>query len=72
MRILMNTALMWADYWIWGSPTLDPIDYSLVVEEGADGFACFVRGNNIIWLPPDLDSGYTDGKMCCEMLMEFG
>jgi len=54
-------SLIRADYWIWGSPTLSPIDYSLVVKEGPTGFACYVRGNNVIFLPPDLTQGYTDG-----------
>ncbi|KAH8892699.1 hypothetical protein GQ53DRAFT_860750 [Thozetella sp. PMI_491] len=55
--IVANTLL---DYWIWDSPKLDPIDFSLVVRGGDDGFACYVRGNNQIWLPTDLASGYTD------------
>jgi hypothetical protein len=51
-----------SDYWIWGTGALDPIDYSLVVKSGDNGFACFVRGNNEIFLPPDLVGGYTDGE----------
>lgn len=31
-----------------------------MVQSGDDGFACYVHGNNQIWLPPDLASGYTD------------
>lgn len=50
------------DYWSWGSPKLDPFDFSLVVRGGDDGFACYVKGNNQIWLPTDLASGYTDGE----------
>ncbi|KAL8828574.1 MAG: hypothetical protein Q9191_002511 [Dirinaria sp. TL-2023a] len=35
------------DYWIWAWPTLAPvINYSVVVEDGPDGFACFNRGQN--------------------------
>ncbi|CAM1504906.1 Fc.00g024970.m01.CDS01 [Cosmosporella sp. VM-42] len=49
-----------SDYWVWGSPRLDPFDFSLVVRGGKDGFGCYIRGNNQIWLPPDLASGYTD------------
>ncbi|KAH7166477.1 hypothetical protein EDB81DRAFT_839002 [Dactylonectria macrodidyma] len=49
-----------SDYWIWSSPTLSPFNFSLVVQSGDDGFACYVNGNNQIWLPSDLASGYTD------------
>ncbi|KAF2740595.1 hypothetical protein EJ04DRAFT_481728 [Polyplosphaeria fusca] len=51
-------------YWIWGSPKLDPFDFSLVTRDGSkDGFACFVRGNNQIWLPSNISSGYTDSAL---------
>ncbi|KAM5344034.1 hypothetical protein ACJ41O_012571 [Fusarium nematophilum] len=49
-----------SNYWSWGSLELKPLDFSLVVNEGADGFACYVRGNNQIYLPQELASGYTD------------
>ncbi|KAF4467560.1 hypothetical protein FALBO_5568 [Fusarium albosuccineum] len=52
-----------SDYWSWGSPRLDDFDNSLVVRGGKDGFACYVRGNNQIWLPADLASGYTDSAL---------
>lgn len=50
-----------SDYWIWGKGPLDPIDYSLVVRSGEDGFACYTRGNNLIYMPSDYTAGYTDG-----------
>ncbi|KAJ4212592.1 hypothetical protein NW759_011629 [Fusarium solani] len=49
-----------SEYWSWGSPRLDEFNHSLVVRGGKNGFACYVRGNNQIWLPADLTSGYTD------------
>ncbi|KAM5344363.1 hypothetical protein ACJ41O_012900 [Fusarium nematophilum] len=49
-----------SDYWIWASPELTPFDFSLIVRGGSDGFACYAKGNNQIWLPSDLPSGYTD------------
>ncbi|KAF4973911.1 hypothetical protein FZEAL_9137 [Fusarium zealandicum] len=52
-----------SDYWSWASPSLDPFDFSLVVRGSKDGFACYVRGNNQIWLPVDLASGYTDSAL---------
>jgi hypothetical protein len=38
------------------------MDYSLVVEGGTAGFACFVRGNNLVYMPQDYVQGYTDVK----------
>ncbi|KAH7204798.1 hypothetical protein DER44DRAFT_811991 [Fusarium oxysporum] len=49
-----------SEYWYWASARLDEFDYSLVVRGGKDGFACYVRGNNQIWLPANLTSGYVD------------
>ncbi|KAJ4204257.1 hypothetical protein NW767_004449 [Fusarium falciforme] len=49
-----------SEYWSWGSPRLDEFNHSLVVLGGKNGFACYVRGNNQIWLPADVTSGYTD------------
>ncbi|PCD34633.1 hypothetical protein AU210_007232 [Fusarium oxysporum f. sp. radicis-cucumerinum] len=50
------------EYWYWASARLDEFDYSLVVCGGKDGFACYVRGNNQIWLLANLTSGYVDGE----------
>ncbi|KAG5767602.1 hypothetical protein H9Q72_004596 [Fusarium xylarioides] len=52
-----------AEYWYWASARLDEFDYSLVVRGGKDGFACYVRGNNQIWLPANLTSGYVDAAL---------
>lgn len=41
-----------SDYWKWGKGDLDPTDYSLVIRSGDDGFACYVRGNNLIYMDP--------------------
>lgn len=49
-------------YWLWGRPQLDQYDNSLVVSGGDDGFACYVKGNNEVWLPPAIASGYTKGR----------
>lgn len=50
------------DYWTWASPRLDRMGFSLVTKGGDDGFSCYVQGNNQIWLPPDITSGYNDRK----------
>ncbi|KAJ4250975.1 hypothetical protein NW762_011625 [Fusarium torreyae] len=59
------------EYWYWGSPRLDDFDYSLVVRGGKDGFACYVRGNNQIWLPANVTSGYIDAALA-ELLVLQG
>ncbi|KAH7184894.1 beta-lactamase-like protein [Fusarium flagelliforme] len=46
--------------WQWGSTQLKPLDFSLVVRDGDDGFACYVKGNNMIHLDSNVTSGYTD------------
>ncbi|KAH6993026.1 hypothetical protein EDB82DRAFT_566564 [Fusarium venenatum] len=46
--------------WAWGSPDLKPVDFSLVVQDGADGFACYTKGNNMIHVPYNVTFGYTD------------
>lgn len=43
--------LMFLDHWYWGSQELKPLKFSLVVNKGKDGFACYVKGNNLIYLP---------------------
>ncbi|KAL6712908.1 hypothetical protein ACLMJK_009463 [Lecanora helva] len=43
----IDRAYSYSDYWIWALPTLTPdFNYSLVVHDGPNGFACFNRGQN--------------------------
>ena len=43
----IDRAYSFNDYWIWAWPTLSPsINYSVVVHDGPNGFACFNRGQN--------------------------
>ncbi|KAI3580675.1 hypothetical protein IWW34DRAFT_819652 [Fusarium oxysporum f. sp. albedinis] len=41
-----------SSYWSWGNNDLTPLEFSLVMNEGKNGFACYVQGNNQIFLPP--------------------
>ncbi|KAF5009447.1 hypothetical protein FDECE_4330 [Fusarium decemcellulare] len=59
-----------SNYWSWASLELKPLDFSLVVNEGDDGFACYVRGNNQIFLPQDLTSGYTDAALTYNLVVQ--
>ncbi|EXM19340.1 hypothetical protein FOTG_12595 [Fusarium oxysporum f. sp. vasinfectum 25433] len=46
--------------WGWASPQLEPLEFSLVVQAGEDDFACFVKGNNEVFLPRNSTSGCVD------------
>ncbi|KAG8352567.1 hypothetical protein FVEN_g9349 [Fusarium venenatum] len=56
--------------WAWGSPDLKPVDFSLVVQDGADGFACYTKGNNMIHVPYNVTFGYTDAALTRNLIME--
>ena len=51
-------------YWLFGKGSLTPIAYDLIVSGGRNGFACYVRGNNLIYKQPEFVAGYTDGLWC--------
>ncbi|CAG7558222.1 unnamed protein product [Fusarium equiseti] len=56
--------------WQWGSTQLKPLDFSLVVRDGDDGFACYVKGNNLIHLGNNVTSGYTDSTLAHNLVTE--
>lgn len=45
-------------------PLLAGNDVSIVTRGGKDGYSCYVKGNEFVFLAPDLTSGYTDRKHC--------
>ncbi|KAL7916698.1 hypothetical protein GGI35DRAFT_485828 [Trichoderma velutinum] len=49
-----------SDFFNFARPSLDPFDVSLVVRGGASGYACYVKGNEHVFNPPDSAFGYTD------------
>ncbi|PSN63136.1 hypothetical protein BS50DRAFT_648585 [Corynespora cassiicola Philippines] len=46
--------------WVVGRPQLEPVEFSMVVQTGTDGYACVVEGSNGIFVP---STGYIDGLM---------
>ncbi|EHK50143.1 hypothetical protein TRIATDRAFT_164945, partial [Trichoderma atroviride IMI 206040] len=52
----------YGDYWIWAFPNLQPdIDYSMVVQSGPNGFACFNKGQNSFFAEdPSQPLGFAD------------
>ncbi|KAF5586355.1 hypothetical protein FPCIR_7965 [Fusarium pseudocircinatum] len=48
--------------WGWASPELQPMEFSLVVWTGVGNSACFVKGNNEVFLPRNVTSGCVDQR----------
>jgi hypothetical protein len=46
-------------------PTVPPAKFSLVLQDGSDGYACFVSGNYLVTEATDVTAGYTDGEHMC-------
>lgn len=51
------------DSWVWAYPQLEPMEFSLVVWTGDGNSACFVKGNNEVFLPRNVTSGCVDGMI---------
>lgn len=51
------------DYWTFSRPELDPIDATLVVRGGPDGYACYTKGNTHLFSPSNASAGYLDGTL---------
>ncbi|EMT68868.1 hypothetical protein FOC4_g10004960 [Fusarium odoratissimum] len=56
--------------WGWASPQLEPLEFSLVVQAGEDDFACFVKGNNEVFLPRNSTSGCVDSALAHNLVTE--
>ena len=59
-RIDRTNAL--GDYWTFYRSHLDPIDTTIIVRGGPDGYACYTKGNTHLFSPPNVSAGYVDGK----------
>ena len=57
-----------SEFWLVNNPTNLPISFSLVVEDGQDGFACYVQGNNYVFDPVTARGGYADGMRISNIL----
>jgi hypothetical protein len=47
--------------WFWGQALLEPRDYTLVVQSGVNGYACYTKGNNLITSTTTSVQGYVEG-----------
>ena len=52
------------EFFQFARPLLAGNDVSIVTRGGKDGYSCYVKGNELILLAPNLASGYTDRKHC--------
>ena len=62
MKERVDRKYRYNDYWIWAFPDLTPpIDYTLLLEDGEDGYACFTKGSNAFYgADPTIPCGYAD------------
>ncbi|KAF5985470.1 hypothetical protein FBULB1_2899 [Fusarium bulbicola] len=56
--------------WGWASPELEPMEFSLVVWTGDGDSACFVKGNNQVFLPRNVTSGCVDSALAANYATE--
>lgn len=55
------------DGWIFARPLLEGSNVSIVTRGGEDGYSCYIKGNEVIFIPADLTAGYTDRKYCFQL-----
>ncbi|EHK16190.1 uncharacterized protein TRIVIDRAFT_163307 [Trichoderma virens Gv29-8] len=65
LRARIDRYYRYNDYWIWAQPGLEPsMNYSIVLKDGADGFACFTKGQNSFFVnDPTQTLGYVDSYL---------
>lgn len=49
---------------VFGQPLLEGSNVSIVTRGGKDGYSCYIKGNEFIFLPGEATSGYTDREYC--------
>ena len=61
----IDRAYNYNDYWLWAWPDLQPgINYSMVLQDGRNGFACFNHGQNSFYADdPTAALGYADAYL---------
>lgn len=58
----IDRAYMISEYWYFGRAQLQPMNVSLVVRGGPQGYGCYVKGNEGIYQDPAQLGGYTDRR----------
>ncbi|PTB72112.1 hypothetical protein M440DRAFT_1473064 [Trichoderma longibrachiatum ATCC 18648] len=62
LRARIDRSYRYNDYWIWAQPGLEPsMNYTIVLKDGGDGYACFTRGQNSFFANDSTKAlGYAD------------
>ncbi|KAF5026951.1 hypothetical protein F66182_981 [Fusarium sp. NRRL 66182] len=55
---------------LFGRPNLEPMDFSMVVQDGDDGFAAVVEGSDLLFAPGAPPGGYKDGYLAALLINE--
>jgi hypothetical protein len=58
---LIKLIIEYVDFWYFGSPAEAPVIYTLVVQGGKNGYACYKEGNGLIFMDPKVAGGYVEG-----------
>jgi hypothetical protein len=58
---LIKLIIEYVDFWYFGSPAEAPVNYTLVVQGGKNGYACYKEGNGLIFMDPKVAGGYVEG-----------
>lgn len=67
MSMLLTKQLQ--DLYFFASPDIAPRSSSIVTKGGSNGYACFLKGNNLIYLPPSFTTGYADRELSENLTM---
>ncbi|KAJ3530450.1 hypothetical protein NM208_g9323 [Fusarium decemcellulare] len=59
-----------SDYFAFGTPSIPPVQFSLVMKDGPNGYACYNEGNDFVFVPGNVTSGYTDSALAEYLLFQ--
>ncbi|RTE84456.1 hypothetical protein BHE90_001057 [Fusarium euwallaceae] len=59
-----------SDYFAFGTPSIPPVQFSLVMKDGTEGYACYNEGNDLVFLPGNVTAGYTDSALAEYLLFQ--
>ncbi|EXA32923.1 hypothetical protein FOVG_15896 [Fusarium oxysporum f. sp. pisi HDV247] len=59
-----------SDYFFFGTPSIPPVQFSLVMKSGPEGYACYTEGNDFVFVPGNVTTGYTDSALADYLLFQ--
>ncbi|KAJ4320248.1 hypothetical protein N0V84_005946 [Fusarium piperis] len=60
-----------SDYFAFGTPSIPPVQFSLVMKDGPDGYTCYNEGNVLVFLPGNVTAGYIDAALTEYLLFQM-